>query len=128
MKSFRKYFVFRVFWLVMALHIFNCSVDAPDAQPESFPENLTYNDMESVVEIVLEQVFDIKNAITETDDNDNENTSSVTAKGPVEWYTPPQSFVLAYPKYFVAIDRTFSYEEKYFKLFHPEIVIPPPQS
>jgi hypothetical protein len=50
-------------------------VDTPDPQPENVPEDLTYNDMESVVEIVLEQVLDINNAIAEKDDTDTDGES-----------------------------------------------------
>ena len=80
MQAFRQHIIFRLFWLFMAVHIFNCSVDTPDAKPDYVPEDLTYNDMESVVEIVLENVLDIKDAIAEHDENDTEEGNSFNIK------------------------------------------------
>jgi len=56
----------------MALHIFNCSVDAPDMQLNAMAESETHNDMESIVEIVLEKVLHFENAIPEHDESDDE--------------------------------------------------------
>ena len=56
----------------MAMHIINCSVDAPDMQLNAIAESDSYNDMESIVEIVLEKVLEIENAIPEHDESDDE--------------------------------------------------------
>lgn len=64
----------------MALHILNFSVDPPDASPDGVPEDLSYNEMESVLEIVLEEVADIENAIPEQEDADNQGVTKFSAK------------------------------------------------
>jgi hypothetical protein len=56
----------------MAMHIINCSVDAPDMQLNAIAESDSHNDMESIVEIVLEKVLEIENAIPEHDESDDE--------------------------------------------------------
>lgn len=68
----------RLFCILMALHIFNISVDTPDADPDSKPEDLSYNDMESVVEIILEKCLDYDNAIAEHDEADEDCVTSKT--------------------------------------------------
>ena len=55
----------------MGLHILNFSIDPPDILPDSVPEDLSYNEIESVVELVLEDGFGIENAISESDEVDN---------------------------------------------------------
>lgn len=56
-------------WCVgMAMHIFNFCADAPDVGPPRSPENLAYNDIESVLELVLEHGMNIENAIPEQED------------------------------------------------------------
>lgn len=55
---------------ILLLQLLNISVDAPDPFPEDVPEDLSYNEQESLVEIILEEVLDIENAIPEYDDYD----------------------------------------------------------
>lgn len=73
MQAVRQHILTRLLCGIVAAIILNLSVDAPDFQPELMPEDLSYNDIESVVEWVLEDVMQIPNAIPEHDDNDNSN-------------------------------------------------------
>lgn len=59
---------FRLSWLVMALYLLNISVDTVDPTAFYFPEDLTFNDQESIVEIVLESILGFEDAIAECDD------------------------------------------------------------
>lgn len=61
----------------MALYIFNLSADAPDFYFESIPEDLTYNEQESFVEILVEKVLGFEDAIAEYDDNDDTQESAL---------------------------------------------------
>lgn len=70
MKKLREYIIFRIFWGMLALHILNIGIDAPDLFFQQ-KENLAYNDIESIVELVLEDYLDIHNAIAEHDDSDD---------------------------------------------------------
>jgi hypothetical protein len=70
MKFFRQYITHRLFSIFMMLHILNLSVDAADILPDAVPEDLSLNEIESIVEFVLEDVFHIQNALPECDEQD----------------------------------------------------------
>ncbi|WP_409683133.1 hypothetical protein [Flavobacterium sp.] len=59
----------------MAAYILNISVDAPDVVSYK-AEDLSFNDQESIVEIVIEKILNYDNLIQEMDDNDNNEQSS----------------------------------------------------
>jgi hypothetical protein len=73
MKFFKSNIISRIFCILMAIHIFNLSVDTKDAAPDCIAEDLSINDQETVVEIVLEKVLGIDNAIAEHDEPDQED-------------------------------------------------------
>lgn len=56
----------------MGLYLLNISVDTADPSPEHLPEDLSFNDQESLVELVVEMIFGFENAIKEYDDHDTE--------------------------------------------------------
>lgn len=56
----------------MAVYLFNISVDTADPSPDYLPEDLSINDQESFVELILEKVLGYENAIKEYDDPDAE--------------------------------------------------------
>jgi len=58
---------------LMGLYLLNISVDTADRDPRNIPEDLTINDQESIIEIIVEQIFGYENAIKEYDDNDTED-------------------------------------------------------
>lgn len=60
----------------MALYLLNISVDTSDPNPEQVLEDLTFNDQESIIEIIVEQVFGFEDAIEEYDDHDTEETNN----------------------------------------------------
>lgn len=64
-----------VFWGCMALYLLNISVDPADIQPDYIPEDLSFNDQESIIEIVVEKVFGFEDAFEEYDDPDTEDHS-----------------------------------------------------
>lgn len=57
----------------MGLYLLNISVDNTDPYPNFIPENLSINDQESIIEIVVEKLLGFDNAIKEYDDNENED-------------------------------------------------------
>lgn len=63
----------KIFWGLIGLYLLNISVDTADSNPEYIPEDLSINDQESVVEIVVEKILGYENAIKEYDDNDTED-------------------------------------------------------
>lgn len=65
----------KFFWGFLGLYLFNISVDAADQNPQFIPEDLSINDQESVLEILVEKVFGFENAFVEYDDADTEEKS-----------------------------------------------------
>jgi hypothetical protein len=63
----------KILWGVMGLYLLNISVDTADPNPEHIPEDLSFNDQESIIELVLEKVLGYEDAITEYDDHDTED-------------------------------------------------------
>jgi hypothetical protein len=55
----------RVLWMLMALHILNFSIDNPHTLFEHNKVDADFNEVDSVVELVLEDVMHIDNAIPE---------------------------------------------------------------
>jgi hypothetical protein len=70
----------RFTWLVMALLIFNYSIDVPDAFGDEVAEDLSFNDIESIAELVLENVLGVYDAIPEHDENDLEDEGGFCKK------------------------------------------------
>lgn len=56
----------------MGLYMLNISVDTADPNPEHIPEDLSFNDQESIVEILIEKVLGFEDAFKEYDDHDTE--------------------------------------------------------
>lgn len=65
--------LFRFVCILLALHIFNVSIDMPDGQPYDVPEDLSINEQESFIELVLEQWLGIENAVAEHDEPGDES-------------------------------------------------------
>lgn len=57
----------------MALYLLNISVDTADPHPEYIPEDLSINDQESIIEIIVEKILGYENAFIEYDDHDTED-------------------------------------------------------
>lgn len=111
----------------MALIILNCSVDNPDAQPDCVAEDLSFNDMESIVEIVLEEGIGIKNAIPEHDEPDDEGSNS-TVKKTIDFYCCVKKKELINHGSISNKINKFFYNGEFSEQFHPEIVPPPPKA
>jgi len=71
MNFIRKNILFKIFSFFFSLHMLNISVDSPDVNPDWVSEDLSVNDMESISEIICEQILHIDNAFPEFDDHDN---------------------------------------------------------
>ena len=63
----------KVFWGLMGIYLLNISVDTADPNPEHIPEDLSLNDQESIIEIVIEKILGFENAIDEYDDHDTKD-------------------------------------------------------
>jgi hypothetical protein len=65
-----------VFWGIFSLYLFNLSADNPDATSRYQKEDLSINDQESMVEVVLEQIMGFEDALEEYEDPDGDDQKS----------------------------------------------------
>jgi hypothetical protein len=129
MFSIRNCSAWRFLWFVMAVHIFNCSVDNPDQFPNSVPEDLSFNEMESVLEIILEQLCGIEDAISEYDENDAEEKSTTDSfKKLVKFCSRPSSAVYTFHPSPVSTLQIGEYSEGFYLQHKPVPVAPPPKA
>ena len=56
----------------MGLYLLNLSVDTIAHIPSYVPQDLSVNDQESIVELIVEKVLGFEDAIKETDDSERE--------------------------------------------------------
>ena len=127
MQFLRQHISTRLFWFFMALHIFNCSVDAPDMQINAIAESASHNDMESIVEIVLEKVLEIENAIPEHDESDDEGKGTNEFKKDYKLlaFLPLKTVatdIMANPQ-LSHVSFSYCFEEQYI----PDDLTPPPK-
>lgn len=105
MKYFRHSKFLRCLWLLVALHILNFSIDNPDLQCISAPEDLSYNEIETLVEFALENVLGIENAIPEYDDPDSDNALHLHKTVTIDLYC--SAITMPTP-----VEGIFNFEEK----------------
>jgi hypothetical protein len=78
MQKIRGNKILNFFAIILAVLIFNMSIDPPDVLANldadvELEEDLSVNEMESITEVLLEKAFDIENAVPENDDPDSDN-------------------------------------------------------
>lgn len=89
LATIRKNKYLHLFCAFMAFYLLNCSVDASDITPNYIPENLNFNEQESVIEIIVEKVLGFENAIPENEDPDSENYGFFKKTISVTYYILP---------------------------------------
>ena len=63
----------KLLWALMGLYILNLSADTPDPESPSIAEDLTINDQESMVEVLVETILGFEDTFEEFDDPDGED-------------------------------------------------------
>lgn len=126
----RRLLLHRLICLLMALHVLNVSIDAPDLYttprfPGERHEDLSINEIESVCELLLENCFGIENAIPEHEESDDE--SDVTNVGEDYFFQQLFVFVVLPPNFSYLIRPTLPFRPVPVSTHIPEITSPPPQ-
>ncbi len=98
----------------------------PDAQPDYVAEDLTFNDQESFVELVLEKVLGIDNAIEEHDEADETNSQNFELSKDFKLYNQPAQNIIFNRETPVLISVPF-YKESFPADYITEIPPRPPQ-
>ncbi len=100
----------RLLCFLLALHFLNLSIDPKDPHPDSHPEDLMLNDIETITELIAEVVFEKVNAFGEHEEKDDYDRRAVSvtklyfSKSPIE-LTDLTTEVLPSRKFQVTIVR-----------------------
>lgn len=131
MEFINKHFVLRFFCFLMALHTLNLSVDAPDPQANHLHlrEDLSLNQMESVLEVIFEQILGFEDAFPENEEDDSGQALIAKINLQAVYYQQYISIALLFsPSDKANLHENFLYQSPYSEEFHPEIIPPPPKA
>jgi len=103
------------------------SVDTPDLQPDSVCEDLSVNDIESIVEFVLENIMHIDNAIAEHDESDNQDGTTFDLKK-IECRFQRTNFKLIEQTHTLVPVVFQNYEDSFYSSPFAEVIPQPPEA
>lgn len=125
MQRIRQHFLTRILCGLVAAIILNICVDAPDLYDDSVPEDLSYNDIESVAEWVVEDFLHIENAFPEHDDNDSPSPLK-NEKTNLFYFEQQESAFMMYPIFDTfEVTHNFGYVNFYNHSAINELIQPP---
>lgn len=123
---FRNSKTLSLLWGIMAFYLLNISVDTRDFQNNAIPEDLSFNDQESIVELLVERVLGYEDAFIEYDDLDPEESQcQITLK--IEALLKPY-FQIGKPLFVAESSIAFSSSLAGLHPGHFNIDNPPPQA
>ena len=111
----------------LALYLLNISVDSPDPNPEGIPEDLSINDQESIIEMVIEKVMGFENAVAEYDDHDPSRETSLKKGLSVDHFILSSWHLKAGRVLFFDLDQTNAFYLAHLRKIYLDISSPPPQ-
>ena len=117
----------RLFCAFIAIYLLNCSVDTSDIHPCYVSEDLSINDQESFIEIIVEKVLNFENAIPENEDTDSENTRILKKTISIAYYLPPVFKVNNYEEICESNSDNINFNEILLLKPYFEIYSPPPE-
>ncbi len=128
LKALRNSALLNTLWGLLILHLINISVDSPDRLPKHIAEDLSFNDQESIIEMVLEQVIGIEDAIPEHDEADDETQNKraggqLTFVNPTAFYLTPNQV-----PFFPTSEKRLLLDANLFNQTFLSIPSPPPKA
>ena len=118
--------IYRVLALVLAVHFLNISMDSKDSDPDSIPEDLSVNDIESISEFIAELVLGWQDAFSEHEEADNEGSGSPDY---YKYYFSNQLFVTSGASWMDASGTKFLLKNSVrFDSLSRDITAPPPKA
>lgn len=127
MQRIRQHILSRFLCGLVAAIILNLSVDTPDLYDNSIPEDLTYNDTESVVEWVLEDVLQFENAIAEHDDDDQNSPLKLQKQIELFYEACHTAAIPFFVEPFIETQRNFG-NPSFYSQTSPDKLIQPPEA
>lgn len=125
MKVFREHIIFRLAWLVMAMHVFNFSIDTTAVRFGDLAKETCYNKMENIVEVLLENLFQIENAIADFEKKENSEASELSFEKEIEFFQNNKNFNKNFSLKPSQVSYFNTHNKKHYPL-HPIEIIPPP--
>jgi hypothetical protein len=119
----KSYLFYFLIWMLI-IQISNLCIDAPELHPEYHQENLTFNEMESILEVILEVVFCWEDALPENQDNDDGKESKRSGKSKIKIPVPSRF------AYFYLNQHQYAgplYKYNFFYQNHKLLFCPPPE-
>lgn len=113
---------------MMAVLFINTSVDPADPQGDWVEEDLSLNEMETITEIIAEQILDIEDCFEERDDNDSEGSTPVKPVKDLSQYEPEKIVMLNPASSLVASHSKPDYFKRFRSQFVSEVNAPPPKA
>lgn len=78
MRQFRKVSLIRFLSFSLAIYLLNISIDPRDGSEAWAKEDLAVNEIESVLELLVEEILDFEDVIPEHEDADGEKNAQVS--------------------------------------------------
>lgn len=125
MNLLRSILPLRAVVFLLTVEVLNLSIDPPDLRPYH-PEDLSVNDIESIAELVLENVFGVQNAVKELEDQDTPDGSPFTLK--VDLYSSLSAKLHPKPCFFIVKKSYQELQKNRFNAVFSEIASPPPKA
>jgi hypothetical protein len=112
-------------WMVLLLAgiIMNLSIDPPDREAPGVAEDLTFNDVESIAELVGEQFLGLTDLFPESDEPDG---GTDLAKKALEYRCTRYAALLNEPGKERMVVMSYPYAEHFTVQYKPEPRVPPP--
>lgn len=127
MNSTFSHIIHKIIAILLALNVLNNCVDSVDPISQGMMEDLSYNDIESVAELIAEIIFVFDNASIELEDNDAENDGA-NLKEEIEYHIQ-HKYHPTKPHSIIVIEQCITkIPDAYSQQYHPEITPPPPKA
>ena len=117
-----------LFWGWMALYMLNICVDAPDPYPGSMAEDLSFNEQESVIELVVEKGLGYEDAIPEQEDHDSQQETTLIKGLAIDHFILPSLEAEFYSRSGIEKEKGFTIYFAFPQVHYLEISSPPPEA
>ncbi|WP_223252712.1 hypothetical protein [Owenweeksia hongkongensis] len=101
-------------------------MDSVDLNPQHISEDLTINDQESIIEIIIEKLLGFENFVSEYDDVDSNETEG--KNGPINFDTLLTNSLHSFRSCFIAHKLTFGNYSQSITTGYFKLLTPPPQA
>jgi hypothetical protein len=130
MKKLRQHSILKTVWMAMALHILNFRLDAPDATNSTIAEDLSFNEIESFTEWFAEDVLNIEDAFSESDEHGDEESGFIKKMVDIKFYQVAFEDEIKKPslKNIKNNSTSVNYSKPFYSTIYISIFSPPPEA